>query len=149
MRIKYYIIILLSTATYSCSTNSSLSGNEKAKIPEDVRKTLNDYHADVHRIGLPEELNYPDNSDDLYRDPPGYPSAVSFDSAAAVLKQNTPLYTSINNRWDTLRISILHHELASYTGRLHSTINDASRNVSVFRLVETGLLIKRKCGKHL
>jgi hypothetical protein len=48
-----------------------------------------------------------------------------------------------------LKIIPLSKELASYTGRLNSTIVNKLGKVMTFSLVETGVLIKRKDGWKL
>lgn len=140
--------LFLILLTFSCR-ESLLTETEKAAIVEGVRMTLKNYHADIKKSGLTAEFNYLDKSDDFYWVPPGYSSAISYDSVAAILKRNSLLYTSVENTFDTLRITALSKDLAGYTGRLHATMTDTTGKSMSFSLVETGLLIKRKDGWKL
>jgi hypothetical protein len=145
MSIKFSALMLLALISCSCSQNTpSLSTDEKQTIADSVRQTLHNYFADVKTHGLIAEFNYLDNSPDFFWVPPGYSGAISFDSVAAVLKHNAPLYKSINNAWDTLHIVPINHNIATFTGRLRSKIIFTSGDTSEFLLVETGVLVKRK-----
>jgi hypothetical protein len=133
----------------SCRQSTQLTENEKVNIIEDVRQTLNNFYEDVRKSGLTAEFKYLDNSSGFFWVPPGYSSSISYDSVKTVLKQNAPKYKSVNNSFDTLKIIPLSKELASYTGRLNSTIVNKLGKVMTFSLVETGVLIKRKDGWKL
>ncbi len=133
----------------SCSHPVPLTENEKAAIVSDVRQTLDHYYDDIRKSGLTAEFKYLDHSSEFFWVPPGYAGAISYDSVAAVLQQNAPNYKSIDNSFDTLRIIPLSKELATYTGRLSSTMTDTSGVTITFSLVETGVLIKRKDGWKL
>lgn len=146
---RYLPTILSLLTIISCTQPSTLSEAEKATITADVTLTLKNYYADIKKSGLTAEFDYLDQSADFFWVPPGYSAAISYDSVAAVLRQNAPNYLSINNAFDTLKIIPLSKELASYTGRLHSTMIDTAGIATTFSLVETGLLIKRKDGWKL
>ena len=133
----------------SCTQPSTLSGNEKATIIAEATRTLQNYYADIKKSGLTAEFDYLDQSADFFWVPPGYSAAIFYDSVAAVLRQNAPNYISINNAFDALKIIPLSKELATYTGRLHSTMIDTAGIATTFSLVETGVLIKRKDGWKL
>jgi hypothetical protein len=133
----------------SCRQSTPLTETEKTSIVLEVRQTLDNYYNDIRKSGLTAEFKYLDNSSEFFWVPPGYSSSISYDSVATVLKQNAPKYNSIDNSFDTLRIVPLSKELATYTGRLHSTMTDTSGKVMTFSLVETGVLIKRKDGWKL
>lgn len=126
-----------------------MTTTEKAAIEDSIRVTLDNYYADIKKTGLTAEFKYLDHSPDFFWVPPGYSSAISYDSVATVLNQNAPLFRSVDNAWDSLRIIPLTTELATYTGRLRSTMVDASGKTSHIALVETGLLVKRKDGWKL
>lgn len=141
-------LLFLILFTFSCR-ESLLTETEKAAIVEEVRLTLKHYHTDIKKSGLTAEFKYLDKSDDFYWVPPGYSSAISYDSVAAILKRNSLLYTSVENAFDTIRITALTKDLAEYTGRLHATMIDTTGQSMSFSLVETGLMIKRKDGWKL
>jgi hypothetical protein len=81
--------------------------------------------------------------------PPGYSSAISYDSVANILKTNAPKFKLVDNRFDTFIIIPLNWELASYTARINSHMKDTLGNKLIFELAETGILIKRKGGWKL
>ena len=113
---------------------------------KEIRQTLDDYAKDVKSGGLTAEFKYLDSSADFFWVPPGYQSAISFDSVATVLKQNALKFKSVDNMYDSLRIIPLARHLASYTARVSSTITDTTGAVFKFSLIETGILIRRKDG---
>ncbi|HEV8286104.1 MAG TPA: nuclear transport factor 2 family protein [Chitinophagaceae bacterium] len=121
---------------------------EKAMI-DTIQKTFRNYYNDLKTLGLTAEFKYLDSSSNFFWVPPGYPSAISYDSVATILKQNAAFFKSIDNRFEDLRIIPLSKELATYTARLHSTMTDTTGNTSNISLVETGVLIKRKDGWKL
>src|SRR5688572_16291641 len=104
----------------SCRQPSPLTENEKARIIGDVRKTLDNYYNDIRKSGLTAEFQYLDNSSEFYWTPPGYTIPISYDSVATILNQNAQNYISVDNSFDTLKITPLSKEYATYTGRLTS-----------------------------
>jgi len=148
MKRQLLTIILLLTIV-SCRQSTTLTENEKASIINDVQQTLDKYYNDIRKSGLTAEFKYLDTSSEFFWVPPGYSSSLSYDSVATILKQNAPTYKSIDNSFDTIRIIPLTYELATYTGRLNSTMTDTSNKVLTFSLVETGVLIKRQDGWKL
>ncbi|TAI47827.1 hypothetical protein EW142_14325 [Flagellimonas allohymeniacidonis] len=133
----------------SCEQPKTITSDEKIEVSDNVRQTLTDYYNDIRELGLTAEFKYLDNSKDFFWTPPGYSSSISYDSVATILNHSAPLYQSIDNQWDSLRITVLTKELAAYTGRLRSTMTDTSGQVFKLKLVETGLLIKRHDGWKL
>jgi hypothetical protein len=147
--IRWMIFFLLMAAGACRPRELFLSKDEKENLAEIIRETLNDYHRDVKERGLTAEFKYLDSSDDFFWVPPGYTTAISYDSVANLLKQVAPLLKSVHNSWDTLTIIPLSTGLAMYTGRLHSITTNASGKRFESVLIETGVLIKRKDGWKL
>lgn len=144
--LRYLIHILTISClltTLSCKRSKTITADEKIEIRDNIRQTLTNYYDDIRESGLTAEFKYLDNSNEFFWTPPGYSSSISYDSVVTILNQNAPAYLSIDNQWDSLRITVLTKELAAYTGRLRSTMTDTSGQVSKIKLVETGLLIKR------
>jgi hypothetical protein len=142
MRIFLFLVLMASLAC--CSQNrSSSSPIDKNKLTQEIRQTLFNYYTDIERDGLLAEFRYLDSSADFFWVPPGFTTAISFDSVAAILKKNAPLYRSINNAWDTLRVIVVSNEFATYTGKLHSKLTDTSGKVYEADLIESGTVIKR------
>jgi hypothetical protein len=137
-------------AAFSCEERPShLTTNEREKIVATIRETLDNYYRDVKTAGLTAEFKYLDNSSDFFWVPPGYSTAISYDSVVSVLNQNAPLFKSINNTFDTVSIIPLSAELATYTARISSVMTDTASKVSSLSLIETGVLIKRRDGWKL
>ena len=130
----------------NCTTNSSttLSPEEKETIVKEVKYTLDNYFADIKKSGVMAEFNYLDSSADFYWVPPGYSSAIDYDSVAAILRNVAPRYTHIDNSFNSIMIVPLSRDLASYTGQVRSIMTDTSGVTSSFDLVETGIVIKRR-----
>lgn len=138
--LKVLIVLLIS----SCQqVTVDLTDAEKLIVTKEVSHMLDNYYADINKDGLTAELNYLDNTPNFFWVPPGYRQAISYDSVVSILRQHAPSL-SIYNVWDTLRVIPLTRELASYTGRLRSSMTDTLGITSQHTLVETGLLIKRK-----
>ena len=133
----------------SCHQTPALTENEKATIIVEVKQTLDNYYSDIKEDGLTAEFKYLDHSSDFFWVPPGYTSAISYDSVSTVLKQNAPLFSLVDNSFDSLRIIPLSIDLATYTGRLRSVMTDTSHKTISFSLLETGVLIKRNDGWKL
>jgi hypothetical protein len=143
------ILLFIFIAIFSCRQSTTMTKDEKARIELDVRLTLINYYDDIRKSGLTAEFNYLDHSPDFFWVPPGYSSCISYDSVVQVLEENAPKFKYIDNSFDTLRIVPLSKEIATYTGRLHSTMTDTRGNIMTLQLVETGVLIKRKEGWKL
>lgn len=133
----------------SCRQSAPLTENEKTNIIAEVRLTLGNYYGDIRKSGLTAEFKYLDNSPDFFWVPPGFSSPLSYDSVVAVIKKNAPNYKSVDNSFDSLKIIPLTKEIATYTGRLKSTMMDTSGKVATFSLIESGVLIRRTDGWKL
>ena len=133
----------------SCQQPSSLTQTEKARIVGEVRQALDNYCTAVRRSGLTAEFQYLDNSSEFYWTPPGYTMAISYDSVAAILNRNARNFKSVVNSFDTLRVTPLSEEYATYTGRLTSRMTDTLGQTTTFTLVETGIVVRREEGWKL
>jgi hypothetical protein len=135
--------------TLSCSTEKNFSEAESARVQREAHQVLVDYYVAIGERGLMAEFDYLDSTGSFFWVPPGASEPLSYDSIYQVLKQNAPLYKSIVNTWDTISIRPLSAEYALYTGRLQSSMTDTTNLTSVLKLVETGVLVKRKSGWKL
>jgi hypothetical protein len=149
MRVGLLMSVVCGIMSCTGSSERQLTQDDKALIISDVRQTLNDYYAAIKARGLTAEFEYLDSSADFFWVPPGSEIPLSYDSIYRVLRQNAQAYKSVVNEWDTLRIMPLTIDLAMYTGRLRSTMTDTSEVSSTIRLVETGLMVRRKDGWKL
>jgi hypothetical protein len=118
-------------------------------VVKEVKQMLDNYYRDIRSAGLTAELKYLDSTTSFFWVPPGYPSALSYESVVAILKQNAPMYTSVDNHFDTLSVIPLSKYTAMYTGRLRSVMADTLGHVNTYMLLETGVVIKRPAGWKL
>jgi len=146
---RFFLVLSVMLVIDTYGLGQTLSEKKQHTIIQQIRQTLDDYVKDVKSGGLTAEFKYLDSSVDFFWVPPGYQSAISYDSVASVLKQNAPKFKLVDNSYDSLRIIPLTRNLASYTARVSSTMTDTAGVVSKTSLVETGILIRRKDGWKL
>ena len=127
----------------SCREASQLTDAEKASVSRDVRAMLQNYSDDIRSKGLHAEFAYLDSSSNFFWVPPGFSSALPYDTIALMIRSNASMFQSVDMTWETLRIVPLTANLATYTGRVNSLMIATSGKVSKTQLVETGLVIKR------
>ena len=130
----------------ACQESPTLTEEENKKVAADVRQMLHNYDEDVRKNGLSAEFKYLDNSPDFFWVPPGYTSSLDYDSVVIIIKQNAALFSLVDNRWDTLDVYPLSPELASFTGKIKSHLQEFTGSEMNFTLIETGVAIKRKDG---
>lgn len=147
---KQLILLLLTGFVLaSCQDAVTLTDEEQQLVRAEVRQMLTTYDEEVRKNGLPAEFKYLDNSPDFFWVPPGYTSPISYDSIASIIKGNASRYSLVDNRWDTLAIYPLTRELATFSGRISSTLAPVDGIVISTSLMETGTVIKRKDGWKL
>jgi hypothetical protein len=142
--------ILITGSIIACHPHATtLSEDEKKDIVDTVKKTLDNYYMDIREYGLNAEFKYLDSSADFFWVPPGFQHSISYDSVVALIKQSAAQFSLVDNSFDTLQIIPLSKEIATYTGKLRSSMTDTSGKTSVFYLTETGTLVKRRDGWKL
>lgn len=139
---KRYVALFL--IIVSCNQPASLSEDQRKAIIAETTKMLDNYCEDVKKEGLMAEFKYLDDSEDFFWIPPGYKSAISYDSVAVVLKENASM--KIDKRYDSLHIIPLNKEIASFSAIVRFPVADSTGKTSDFSLIESGVLIKRKDG---
>ncbi len=110
---------------------------------------LNDYHAAIKKDGLIAEFNYLDDSLDFFWVPPGYQSALSYDSVRTILEANAKAFKSTDLSWYTLEVFPQSNSLATYTGIVKGTMTDTANQTTNVSIIESGTLIKRENGWKL
>lgn len=143
------ILFSISIIALSCSNEQRLPDGWKKQVSTEVRETLNNYFKDISNHGLKAEFAYLDSSGDFFWVPPGFSSAISYDSVVSILDKNTKLFSSVNNQFDTLLIIPVSADIATYTGRITSTMTLINGKSSTLTMLETGTMIKRKSGWKL
>jgi hypothetical protein len=145
----YIRLILLTLILSSCSSGRKPEEFNKEEVISEVRIMMDLYFNAVNENGLTAEFEFLDNSDDFFWVPPGYGSALSYDSVYSILSGNAPHFNSVTFEWERLSLLPLSKELVNYTGIVQSTMEDTTGKINHFKLIETGLLIKREDGWKL
>lgn len=122
---------------------------DKAQIIGEIEIMFNDYHDAIKQNGLPAEFEYLDDSEDFYWVPPGYQSAIKYDSIKAILIQNNKSIQSIAFEFERLEVFPLTSEIANYSGIVKGKMTDTAQVTSTFKIIESGTLVKRKNGWKL
>jgi hypothetical protein len=138
-------LIIVSFAVSGC-TQSTQVNNQQASIKTEVRNTIENYFVDIRRKGFSAEFTYLDSSDNFFWIPPGYRSALSFDSVAVLLRNNAQIFESINNSIDTLIVLPMSNRFVGFSQKVNSIILDSFGKVSKITFWETGIMIKRESG---
>ncbi|MEP6793311.1 MAG: hypothetical protein ABJB16_03220 [Saprospiraceae bacterium] len=150
MSIQNLLSVLLIFSIMSCGKKSSvLSVKENEAIIDTIKQTLTTYYQEIKKDGLTAEFKYLDHSPEFYWAPPGFNAPIGYDQVEKGVMQNAALFKSVDNSWLSLRVDPLTPELASYTGTIHSIATDTTGQVGDYKLIETGLMIKRKDGWKL
>ena len=141
-------IVILMTLT-SCSQADKLNESEKELIINDVIEMFGNYHNDIRKDGLTAEFKYLDQSSDFFWVPPGYKSALSYDSVRQILEINAKSFQAIEFNWDTLQVFPLSDKIANYSGIVKGSMIDTSGIKSSVIIIESGIVIKRSDGWKL
>ncbi len=128
---------------------SSTERTDPDAVVREVRAMFDEYETSVERDGLLAEFAFLDSSENFFWVPPGFASAISYDSVRTVVTLNAQRTRSISLSWDTLSILPLNAASAVYTGVLSWTNEDTSGTVTHARIIETGVVIRREDGWKL
>ncbi|MCH7964533.1 MAG: hypothetical protein IH852_11425 [Bacteroidetes bacterium] len=142
-----YITIILTLV--SCDGIKKSNDFDKVAVVDDVYQMLHDYHKDISKKGLTAEFKYLDPSPDFFWVPPGYNTALSYDSVKSILETNAKAFRSIEFHWDTLQIFPLSNEIANYSGIVGGFMIDTAGVKSTISIIESGTIIKREGGWKL
>lgn len=143
------ILFLICVVSASCSGTAPWTEVEKAAVVEDVRAMLDNYYRDIRASGLTAEFKYLDSTSEFYWVPPGFKTSISFDRVAAILRTSAPAFSKVDNHFDTLQITPLSPDYATYTGRLISHMTDTAGQTNTYYLMETGVVVRRQNGWKL
>ncbi len=141
-------IVILMTLT-SCSQTDKLNESEKELIINDVIEMFGNYHNDIRKDGLTAEFKYLDQSSDFFWVPPGYKSALSYDSVRQILEINAKSFQAIEFNWDTLQVFPLSDKIANYSGIVRGSMIDTFGIKTSVLIIESGTVIKRSDGWKL
>lgn len=147
MKKLFFSFLIVSMLFFSCeSTRKGLTEAEIIQLHQEASKMLADYFSDIGDGGLLAEFEHLDSSDQFYWVPPGYNSALDYDSVRKVLIRNAPMWETIEFEWDTLTIIPLSHEYINYSGTISTRMVDTAGSVFTSKMLETGILIRRTEG---
>jgi len=130
-----------------CSPSDGFTEAGKEEVAHEVKAMLSAYGDAVKKDGLTAEFNFLERSEDYFWVPPGYSSALTYDSTRTIIEANAKMFRSVEYAWDTLRIVPLSRDLATYTGRITAMLTDTSGTLNIFRMLETGLVRRDKSGR--
>lgn len=133
----------------ACNLPQDSKEIDKKAITEEVKQMLDSYHDDIKRNGLTAEFNYLDQSGDFYWVPPGYRSALTYDSVKSILEMNAKHFSHVELRFDTLQIFPLTENIVNYSGIVRGMMTDTSGSKTNVAIIESGTIIKRKDGWKL
>ena len=148
-RLICVLLMAILVMTISCKKTVSLSPEETEQVKFAVNKMLHAYHDAINEGGLTAEFDYLDNSREFFWVPPGYEQALDYDSVKTILNQNAPTLEKVNFKWEHLSIIPLKIDLASFHGVVAGQMLDTAGTSSEIRIIESGLIIKRKSGWKL
>jgi hypothetical protein len=129
----------------SCGQPDKPAGNHDT-IRDEIKTTIDNYYNDIRKEGLLAEFNYLDSSAQFFWVPPGYLNYAGYDSIAAAIQRNAPLFKWVDNHYDSLLIMPLTKEYAQFVMRTFSTTVNATGDTARFSFIESGVLVKRKDG---
>jgi hypothetical protein len=151
MKMQYTAIPFAIVLLIGCSQSEPKEQQDfnSGQIASEITQMLNDYHAAIKKDGLMAEFKYLDSSPDFFWVPPGYQSALSYDSVRTILEANAKANVAIILSWDTLQIFPLSNTLATYSGIVNGAFTDTAHHTTRISMIESGTLIRREDGWKL
>src|SRR5690349_2436821 len=104
----------------SCQQRMALNDQEKKVIEDSVHQTLDRYNHAIRESGLNAEFAFLDSSEDFFWVPPGYSTALPYDSVVAIIRSNARAFTAVDNKFSSLSIHPLSTLLCNYTAVIRS-----------------------------
>ena len=145
---KIFSLVLLLNFI-ACSPNTDSHEIDKKAIVAEVKKMFDDYHDAIKKGGLTAEFEFLDESNDFFWVPPGYNSALTYDSVKTILETNANNFSKVDFHWETLQIFPISNEFATYTGIVGGLMLDTAKNSISVSIIESGTIIKRHDGWKL
>ena len=147
--VKYYLRAIILLFLNACAQTEKLTEVEKEHVVSEIAMMFDNYHNDIRKEGLTAEFKYLDQSPDFFWVPPGYNSALTYDSVRSILMTNSKLFNEVIFAWDTLQIFPLTREIANYSGIVEGSMTDTSGIVTRVLIIESGTVVKRPNGWNL
>ncbi|MCB0279176.1 MAG: nuclear transport factor 2 family protein [Calditrichaeota bacterium] len=140
---KLSFIALLIGLYYCGSVANDVDEADLDGIRNEIKEMFTAYDDSVRSKGLLGEFDFLDNSDNFFWVPPGYNSALSYDSVRSILTQNAPNFKSVHFQWIDQKINPLSKKIANYTGLVKSEMIDLNDVKTTLFILESGTVIKR------
>lgn len=129
--------------------NQDLTIAEKTTITNEITAVLSKYTQAIKNDGLMAEFAFLDSSADFYWIPPGYTSALKYDSIKAIISEIAPGIKSMVNTYHSIQVWPYSATYAGYTAHVKSIGVDTAGNTNNKNLLESGIMIKRSNGWRL
>ncbi len=130
----------------NCQSMENKAEVDEESVINSVNAMFDDLYNNIKAEGLTAEFKYLDQSEDFFWVPPGYNSALDYDSVRVIIESDAKAYSLIEYQWDDLKIYPLSEVLANYTGIVNCSMTDTSGIKTDISLIESGVLIKRGDG---
>lgn len=147
--IKDTLYVIAGLLFCSCCETANQQAFDKDKVKQEVIQMLAEYHEDIRKEGLMAEFKYLDSSENFFWVPPGYTSALTYDSVKSILEKNAKAIRSVSFNWKVLHVFPLSDEIADYWGIVEGIMTDTAGIESKPKIIESGTVIKRTDGWKL
>ena len=144
-----FVCFALAFTLWACTPAKDSTDFNKEAVIIEVTQMFDNYHRDIQEKGLTAEFDYLYPSDDFFWVPPGYTSALTYDSVKTILEMNAKHFRKVEFHFDTLKIFPITNEMANYSGIVSGTMEDTSMLKTKVAIIESGTIIKRKDGWKL
>ncbi|TNE50291.1 MAG: hypothetical protein EP344_17410 [Bacteroidetes bacterium] len=146
MKTYLFLTAILLSLPACKQPDTRLTPDQKTAITEAVKTMFDRYFQAIRENGLTAEFDYLDASDDFFWVPPGYTSALTYDSVRTILIDNAGAFHRIDYRWDQVQVHPLSPDLAAYTGIVSGTLQDTTGHTTRLHMTESGVVIRRLDG---
>ena len=102
---KHLIPLLILSLAMACSPQSESQNFDKEAVAADINRMFDAYHEALNTEGILAEFDYLDTSEDFFWVPPGYSSALTYDSIKTIITQNDILLDSVHFEWESLKVN--------------------------------------------
>lgn len=140
------LFAIVSFLLWSCKPSVKEYRFNKEVVSEEIKTMLFDYHEAMNERGLMAEFDFLDSSDNFFWVPPGYRSALSYDSVRKIISENAGSLKKVSFTWEQLQVFALNDSLGNYYGIVNGALTDTNGSDSKVSIIESGTVIKRSSG---
>jgi len=146
---KFFYSIFIFLVLFSCAPSPELNSAKKDEIRKEVQQFLMNYHEAIAKDGLTAEFDYLDASPNFFWVPPGYASALKYDSVRSILESNAKNFSEVQFTWRTLDLFPMSNSFVNFSGIVDGKMTDLSGVTAQMSILESGTIIKRAEGWKL